>query len=132
MPREPADRAERGVDEQGIQGAGLISGLLRGHCDGHGADSSSGTTISRLRIFPVGPLGRAAMNHTRRGYQYAATCALTKAHSSSAHARLERNRGADLLTQLGVPHTDHSRLGRPGAHRAPPPSRVDTRYSHHG
>ena len=43
------------------------------------------------------------MNHTPRRYQYAATCALTKAHSSLAHARLERDSGADLLTQLGVP-----------------------------
>ena len=29
VQREPADRAERGVDEHGIQGTGLISGLRR-------------------------------------------------------------------------------------------------------
>ena len=32
------------------------------------AQSLSGGSISRLRILPVGPLGRSSTNHTWRGY----------------------------------------------------------------
>src|SRR5262249_20724035 len=84
---EAAHRAERGIDEQRVQRCrlvGQVACLVWGHGVGHGAASSSGTVISRLRIFPVGPLGKASTNHTRRGYLYAATCALTKVRSSSA------------------------------------------------
>ncbi len=41
------------------------------------ASTSEGTSISRLRILPVGPLGSSSMNHTLRGYLYAATSSLT-------------------------------------------------------
>jgi hypothetical protein len=32
------------------------------------ASAFSGTSISRLRILPVGPLGSSSTNHTLRGY----------------------------------------------------------------
>ena len=40
---------------------------------GRSAQPDSGSSISRLRILPVGPLGSSSTNHTRRGYLYAAT-----------------------------------------------------------
>jgi LuxR family maltose regulon positive regulatory protein len=43
----------------------------------HRAAWSSGMTISRFWILPVGPLGSASAIHTCRGYLYAATWPLT-------------------------------------------------------
>ena len=72
---EPAQRALRCPDEQRIQRGGLIgefvgSGERVGDRQGcrHRALNSAGTTISRLRILPVGPLGSESTNHTCRGY----------------------------------------------------------------
>src|SRR3954452_9288230 len=45
--------------------------------------AGAGTSISRLRILPVGPLGSSSTNQMRRGYLYAATWSLTKSRSSS-------------------------------------------------
>ncbi len=75
--REPAQRAERGVDQQRVERRGLvgeIGGLVRAgdvvmlRSVGPATCTDAGASISRLRILPVGPLGSASTNHTCRGY----------------------------------------------------------------
>jgi hypothetical protein len=56
--------------------AGLRTGT-EGRSASYAVATCSGTSISRLRILPVGPLGSSSRNQTRRGYLYAATWSLT-------------------------------------------------------
>ncbi len=71
---------ERGVDEQRVQRGRLVGDVLghRGrHGRGHQSRWSSGGTIARLRILPVGPFGSSPTIQSLRGYLYAATWLLT-------------------------------------------------------
>ena len=75
--------------------------------------SSASRSISRFRIFPVGPLGSCSTRTTCRGYLYAATRARIHSRMSSGSGRVP-GRGddecGDLLAEPGVGHADHRRL----------------------
>src|ERR1700753_2430912 len=94
-----------GTGEQQVEWCGQLVGF--GHricrsCHGYRVLSLVGMVISRLRSFPVGPLGRASTSQTRRGYLYAATRALTYSRSSSAVA------AAPFLRETAAPTSSPS------------------------
>jgi hypothetical protein len=74
--RERADPGYVAPDDQRLYRLGALEGVqnldlersARGGVGAYLAAAWTGTSIARLRIFPVGPFGSSSTNHTWRGY----------------------------------------------------------------